>query len=849
MVKESFSSEFDQHDPKVFKESLGSFGTTTNPMAANQLAELQTRIRQGVKHVEIHLANSGKGQFNVNETPDKYGFEQRRTIMQLAKLNKQTLSVHGTFAINSFSGLGGNGFNEVQRANNLKEIDETLKFAAETAKGGAVVFHLHETGLPPTNPGEVNLPDWYLKKLKEEKPQEYESLMKNYLNKDDLSRQFVDNPDLESELKVQYDNLSDFQKQELKKNFGVDNWKEYHEYNRNEQIKLEQEGTPLVVVGNSITRASRQQDVVSLEGLKNLSEKEKQFLTAHGITTDYDNKNIDDFQRIMATFTNGVPTDLSGLTSDEYKKLRSKFVTEYKDVLKSNHGMKSKADKEYFQKSMDMQIQAAKLQKEDLSMNRKRYSQYIDEIEEIKVTERRLMKELDNATRDGDKKKEKEILTKLNGGLTEDQTKEMEEIVARAEAAGGRLLPQDVQRYQELQKQTGGLKRRKYELEVGEIGQLEYQKLDRYDEMMSQFNEQIKKANEQKQNAKVMTDEIFEKNASAMGHLGLKALKYQLDLKQKSRQAESKLKEFNSKISTLEDQYNRATDEEEKDRLNNEIQKVKYDRRLWVGVKDYEDIDIKDRPLYLAPENIMAGYGYMDSLEEYKAVIRTSWDEFAKKLMSNEGDYKAVREAYEKETGEKIDSLEKAKEVAKQHIGGTFDNAHAGVWLKYFKRNPGESEEHRIERFNKWLNQEAENMAREGIIKHVHFNDTQAKDDDHNLLGQGLLDIHDLRDRLRKAGIKEALIVEPGGRNGGGGAGVEHMMNAFDIFNPTMKEQGYRIEKPADVGTAVSDWMSVKRNYNTRPQYSQYGMSYNTFRNTPNQNPDDRGGWSGTNFL
>ena len=28
-------------------------------------------------------------------------------------------------------------------------------------------------------------------------------------------------------------------------------------------------------------------------------------------------------------------------------------------------------------------------------------------------------------------------------------------------------------------------------------------------------------------------------------------------------------------------------------------------------------------------------------------------------------------------------------------------------------------------------------MAREGIIKHVHFNDTQGKDDDHNLLGSG----------------------------------------------------------------------------------------------------------------
>ncbi len=839
------NSDFDQHDPKVFKETLGSFGTTTNPGARNQLVELQTKVRQGVKHVEIHLANQDKGQFNVSDVPDKYGFEQRRTIMQLAKLNQQTLSVHGTFSINSFSGLGQGGFNEQYRAKNIKEIDETLKFAAETAKGGAVVFHLHETAMP-TPPGELNLPQWYLDKLKKEKPEEYDILMKRHLKDDELNRQFVDNPDLEAELKVKFENFSDKEKQRLKDNFNVSNWKEYYNYDKNEQIKLEQDGTPLVVVGNSISRASRQQDIIDLDGLKKLDEREKAFMESIGVNTNYEDLTVDDFQRIQAKLTNGKP---SGISDSDFKELKKKLVIEYKDVLTEKNRMKSLADKEFFQKTMDMQIKVAELQKKDFEYNKKRYSQYLHEIEDIKKKERELMKDLNRATDMGDKQKEKEILVKLNGGMPEELRAEYDAILRRAQAAGGQLASQeDATRYQEIMSQQDpGLKGRRYDLEMREIGQLEYQKLEKYDEYMSQFNEQIKKAKEQKENAKVLTDEIFEKNASAMGHLGLKSLRYQLDMKDKSKESTGKLKEYDSKIQEIQKKLETETSEDERYKLNADLQKLKYDKRLWVGTKDYEDIDVIKRPLYLAPENIMAGYGYMDSLEEYKAVIRTSWDEFAKKLMSKESMYSKIREDYEKETGIKIDSYEKAIQVAKNHIGGTFDNAHAGVWLKYFKREGDESEEHRIERFNKWLNTEAENMAKEGIIKHIHFNDTQAKDDDHNLLGSGILDIHDLRERLRRAGVKEPLIVEAGGR---GGDGIMHILNAFDIFNPEIHNAQEREDRGYSPGaTGVSDWVSVKRDYENRPIYSPYGMSYNTFRHQPPGQGQPKGDWSGTGFL
>ena len=851
------AGDFDQHDPKVFRETLGSFGTTTNPNARNQLEELQTKIRQGVKHVEIHLMNSGKGQFNIQDVPDKYGFEQRRTIMQLAKLNQQTLSVHGDFSTNSFSGLSQRGFDETYRAKNIKEIDETIKFAAETAKGGAVVFHLHETGLPPMPPQELNLPQWYLDKLKKEKPDEYKNIMEKHLNQFELDRQFVENPDQANELKVQYENFSADKKKKLKENFEIENWRDYFQYNKDEQIKLEQEGNPLVVIGNSITRATREQDVIDVDrGLEKLKdpkyEKFRKYLRSINIETDPKKFHLDDFQRIQARFINKNDYNRDdGLGKEEFRELRRFFVDEYVDVLNQNNRMKSLADKQYFEKAMAMQIKLAELQREDMDMNKARYEAYYKEIQNVKREERHLTKELREATRRGDKEKIRELAIRLDGprdknDYTEEMKKELEELAAKGGQRGENWTTREKWRYAEL---TGGLKEKKKNIEYYDVGQAEYHKLERYDEMMGQLNEQIKKIKEKKDNAKVLTDEIFEKNASAIGQLGIRALKYQLDMKEKAKIGKSKVQEYDKKIDDLMRKLDKTTELRERDKINSQINSLKYDKRLWVGTTDYNDIDVDERPLYIAPENIMAGYGYMDTLEEYKGVIRTAWDQFAQKLMSGEKEFDEIKKRYERETGKKITTFEQAREIAKHHIGGTFDNAHAGVWLKYFKRENGESEEHRIKRFNEWLNTEAENMAKEGVIKHIHFNDTQAKDDDHNLLGSGVLDIHDMRERLRKAGIKEALIVEAGGR---GADRNMHITNAFDIFNPLLHTNAQeRMEKGYGVGDgSVSDWINVKRDYEQRVEYSSYGMSYNTFNrasHTPQGVP--KGVWSQTGFL
>lgn len=825
MAKHSYSSDVDQYDPKIFRESIGSFGTTTKP-GGNQLQELQAKVRQGVKHVELHLASTGKGQFNVQDVPDKYGFEQRRTIMQLAKLNKQTLSVHGTFDITSFSGIGQNGFDESQRLNSIKEIDETLKFASETAKGGAVVFHIQGDPIS-TDRGELNLSKSYLDWLQKNNPDEYNKIQKEYFDPNYLKRKFVNNPENEKEVREEFKSLIDrnssnfnpekYRKYQEKARTTPDNreaWEYYYMDKYIDKQKLAPDRNPLVMVGDKIEQTQRNQELVDIAVLAGkaktrLNDYEKQKLKQIGIDVEHE-LDVESFQKAQAIFSNDLPKEYSSVLSPaEFIHLKEKLLITYDKLFAKNNYMQSQTDKEFHQKLLTTQLEITNLQKKDLNTKYEIHKTEIERIKKLEEEQRNLLKKIDTIDHSDVGKAAKDAV-----------------------------------------RQDLFMKNREIEQLIYQVGQMNYQELRNYHENISQLNYKKRELQKQRDNVKSLTDVSFEKNTSAMAHLGIKAMNYQLSMYDKSKVAKDKLAELNSIIDSKKKQMDNATDPKVIDKLNYEIQKLKYERREWVGVKDYDDINMIEKPLYLAPENMLPGYGSLTSLEEYKAVMRMSQEEFVKKILSDETEYKNLREKYEREVlgGRKLDE-KSAKELAKRHLSGTFDNAHAAVWLKHFKREEGESEEHRIERFNKWLNGQAEEMAKEGLIKHIHFNDTQAKDDDHNLLGSGILDLHDMRERLRRAGIKEPLIVEAGGR---GADSIMHITNALEIFNPTLLADSYRGASgigPSMGGSTVSDWVSVKRAYDTRPQYSQYGFGYNTFRHAPPQQGLPKGEWSQTGFF
>jgi hypothetical protein len=852
MVKQTFSSDYDQHDPKTFRESFGSFGTTTQP-GANQLVELQTKIRQGVKHVELHLASRAKGQFGQQDVPDKYGFEQRRTIMQLAKLNKQTLSVHGSFDVTSFSGLTQNGFNEAERATAIKEIDETLSFAAETAKGGAVVFHIQ--GDIPSGRGDLNVSEEYLQWLKKEKPEEYKKIEEDYLKENPLERRFIDNIDKQKELISEFKRLPESERkkyqilaeQHSQSNKKVEPWEEYFIEKSVEKIKAAPDYTPYVVVGDKIASAPREQEIVDLNALKSLSQEEKDLLKKANIDLS-NGLHLEDYQKLNAIFTNGNPKD-SNLSDEEFYRIKDKVLLTYNKVLREKNFIQSHADKTFYQKLIENQIEQLELQKEDVEFTSELYSDVEKQIQQINSLEREIYEKMNQAKAQGDLEKVKELKQQLVGGLSEDESLEFSRLYQKAQNQS--LTPQEREKIFQLQQKAFGIRKKKIEI-MQEIGQLEFQKIEKKNELIAQLNEQKSKLELQKKEIKSLVDESFKKNTTAIGHLGLKALRYQLDLKQKAKIAEQKKKEINERVKELEKQYNETSDYKLQNKLASEIQKEKYKLKQWVGRKDYEDIDLIERPLYLAPENMLPGYGSLTSIEEFKATIRASQKDFAERLLSDDPEYVKIREDYEKETGIKI-TKDNALSIAKNHIGGTFDNAHGATWLKHFKRKEGETEEERIARFNQWFNSEAEEMFKEGIIKHVHFNDTQGKDDDHNLLGQGILDIHDLKDRLRNAGLKEAFIVEAGGR---GANTILHLQNAWNIFNPSLFADptsqggtGYRMPEDRVANQEISDWVSVERGYKQRPQYSSYGMGYTAFMATPPQQGMPKGDWSGQGLL
>ncbi|MBI4451578.1 sugar phosphate isomerase/epimerase [Candidatus Woesearchaeota archaeon] len=123
-------------------------GTSAPPME-NQLESLKARIFQGASKLELGFTGVGKGSMGGKATtPEMYGKDEREAIRELATLNKVELSTHATVGMQGFSGLGQGGFDESQREMALNEIRRAVEFAADTAQGGAIVFHTTEFPRP-----------------------------------------------------------------------------------------------------------------------------------------------------------------------------------------------------------------------------------------------------------------------------------------------------------------------------------------------------------------------------------------------------------------------------------------------------------------------------------------------------------------------------------------------------------------------------------------------------------------------------------------------------------------------------------------------------------------------------
>jgi sugar phosphate isomerase/epimerase len=196
-------------------------------------------------------------------------------------------------------------------------------------------------------------------------------------------------------------------------------------------------------------------------------------------------------------------------------------------------------------------------------------------------------------------------------------------------------------------------------------------------------------------------------------------------------------------------------------------------------------------PLFIAPESLWAQQ-YGSHPQELKKLVLESREKMAEMLK---------KRGYEDE---------KARQLANQHIKATFDIGHAYTWRKYFKEDPNKTWEENTKAFNEWLFKHVDDLAKSGVIGHIHISDNFGFEDEHVTPGQGIIPIKEFVEKVKKAGIKN-VIVEPAHQD------YKAMLGGWKTF-------GSSIYGLTTAGRRES-WLDIEHSYFGRPAppYFLYG--------------------------
>lgn len=202
-------------------------------------------------------------------------------------------------------------------------------------------------------------------------------------------------------------------------------------------------------------------------------------------------------------------------------------------------------------------------------------------------------------------------------------------------------------------------------------------------------------------------------------------------------------------------------------------------------------------PIFISPENVFAEQ-YGSHPDELRDVITSSREAMARHLVADRGM-----------------SPEEAKTKAEQHIKATFDIGHANMWKKYYNGKEAD--------FDKWIVAEAEKLAKEGIIGHVHVSDNLGFNDEHLAPGQGSAPINEFVKRMKAQGLSN-VIVEP-----------SH--NDFEVLREGWRTMAGAVSQ--NFPLAGDRWVNIEHSYfgRTSSPYFMFG-DY-----TPN--PEAYQPWSG----
>ncbi|MBI4139532.1 hypothetical protein HY483_01075 [Candidatus Woesearchaeota archaeon] len=195
--------------------------------------------------------------------------------------------------------------------------------------------------------------------------------------------------------------------------------------------------------------------------------------------------------------------------------------------------------------------------------------------------------------------------------------------------------------------------------------------------------------------------------------------------------------------------------EQEKERQDNQTTihevgiKRSADTLARAALYAYDETKMKklEKPLFIAPE----------------AWLPEQWGSHPKEIIElvTKGREK-LAEYLHKERGL---SEEDAAKESQKHVSATLDIGHMNMWRKFLQPKPGENREQADKRFDEWLVKHAKELAKEGVVGHIHVTDNFGYQDEHVTPGEGNAPIkkfiEEIQKEMQKQGKKVDFIVEP----------------------------------------------------------------------------------------
>jgi len=286
--------------------------------------------------------------------------------------------------------------------------------------------------------------------------------------------------------------------------------------------------------------------------------------------------------------------------------------------------------------------------------------------------------------------------------------------------------------------------------------------------------------------------------------------------------------------STAASQEQQAKDTAEtKEHIVTPIKRLeKHGARLYAeaGVHALRKTRDPNNPVTVAIEHIFPER-FGGHLEELKWIIKKSRErmvdlltkpeiEYGASMAPEEIDEKKLREGYKQPNPYYMGvSRGEAEKLAERHIKATLDTGHINLWRKYWQEDPRKTREQNDEGFRKWVLDQVESLAKEGMVGNVHLADNYGYHDDHLAPGQGNSPIREIMAILKKYGYEKAVTVEPGADASTDLSDFHGLMKTWRFFGSPVYGMGFR-------GTGVPQtWSDVQYSFfgQNKPPYYIFG--------------------------